>query len=224
VGRGGEAAVGGDSIDVNETLAQLKAVLNRFRNHFDRFQTGDPLPPSLATMVASVGLPSEVSTFYSHCDGLDTGLEDGVIGQLMPASDCLEVRECLSDEVRANLWPIRGDGFGDYDCVVLHVPTCTGAVVFWDHDVADRPSYLLAGSFISYLAMWADKLVTCYSPSGKLLPEYEPQTLDAWPWVGKPQREHPWPFNEDYLRACDDRAAELLRNPQVRSWLSGQGA
>jgi hypothetical protein len=209
---------------VNETPAALEAVLTRLRKHFERFQAGDSMLASLGALAAPFGLPGAVSSFYSRCDGLDAGLADSVVGQLLSVRGSLEAREDLPEALRESLWPIRADGCGDYDCVVLNVPFCTGAVVFWDHEVYERPSYLLAGSFISYLEMWTDYLVTCYSPSGKLRPEYDPPNLNAWPWIGKPQQEHPWPFDEDYLRGCDDRAAELLRDPQVRSWLSEQAS
>ena len=95
-------------------------------------------------------------------------------------------------------------------------------MVFWDHEVYDGPAYLLAGSLMSYLEMWADKLVHEYFPSGEIDPRCVPPELDGWPWLGRPEYRHPWPFDEAWLREHDPLAAELLGDESSRKWLLRQ--
>jgi Txe/YoeB family toxin of toxin-antitoxin system len=40
--------------------------------------------------------------------------------------------------------------------------------------------------------------------------------------IGKPELEHPWPFNEQWIRSRDPVAAALLSDASVRSWLVRQ--
>jgi hypothetical protein len=65
-------------------------------------------------------------------------------------------------------------------------------------------------------------LITRYFPDGREDPRYIAPRLEKWPWIGKPEREHPWPFDEKWLKARDRRAAELLGDTATRDWFLRQ--
>jgi hypothetical protein len=76
---------------------------------------------------------------------------------------------------------------------------------------------------ISYLEMWSDHMVHEYLPSGERNPRCKPPKLDTWPWLGKPEYEHPWPFDESWMRERDPVAVRLLDDASSRRWLLRQG-
>jgi hypothetical protein len=95
-------------------------------------------------------------------------------------------------------------------------------VVFWDHEVYDGAAYLLGGCFLSYLDMWADHMVHEYLPTGERNPRCRPPEPDAGPWRGTPEYQHPWPFDESWMRERDPIADRLLGDASSRRWLSRQ--
>ncbi|SKB09576.1 SMI1-KNR4 cell-wall [Prosthecobacter debontii] len=55
-----------------------------------------------------------------------------------------------SNSLPTHLLPLRGDGFGNYDCLDLNKPTTNGefAIVIWNHEAGKNQSYeILAKSF-----------------------------------------------------------------------------
>lgn len=102
--------------------------------------------------------------------------------------------------------PLRGDGCGDYDCLIIGDGPCERAMVFWDHEVYDGAAYLLGGSLLNYLDMWADYMVHNFLPSGERAPE----------------DQHPWPFDEAWMRERDPIADRLLGDESSRRWLLRQ--
>jgi len=161
--------------------------------------------------------------YYSRCNGVTVSLWDSVVGNLFPANVSLRYMPlAFESEVERRFLRIRGDGCGDYDCVVLGNGIGEGSVVFWDHEVYEGPAYLLAGSFSSYFQMWGDNLVTRYLPNGEADKRYVAPSLDHWPWIGKAELEHPWPFNESWMKSRDLNAERLLNDSRFRKWLLRQ--
>ena len=161
------------------------------------------------------------------CYGVDVGLLDGsdVEGQLLKLDQVLEIYPVASDKknpILRRLCPVRLDGCGNYDCYLIGPGYGRGSVVFWDHEVHEGPAYLLGGSLGSYLKMWADNLVHRFANDGTVRPEYVPTELDEWPWGGKPEKTHPWPFNESWISSNDPIASELLSNPEFRTLMLEQ--
>jgi hypothetical protein len=118
------------------------------------------------------------------------------------------------------LLPLRGDGCGDFDCTVAPGDVAPGSVVFWDHEVYDRPSHLLGSTLASYLDMWSESLVHDYLADGELHPGARAPQLDRWPWLGTPERKHPWPFDADWIARRDPGVAGLLGSQDVLRWLA----
>ena len=204
---------------IPESIARLKA-------HFGKVVVRPPVDRrNIAALRSRFGIiPEELEEFYAYCNGVTVGLRDSMVGHLLPLETSLKFTPIASDCEPANrFFPIRSDGCGDYDCVVLASGTAEGAVVFWDHEVYDGPAYLLAGSFRTYLAMWTDHIVNRYLPNGEEDERYIAPHLDRWPWIGKPEKQHPWPFDESWIKARDARAAEILDDPSTRVWLLRQG-
>jgi hypothetical protein len=70
--------------------------------------------------------------------------------------------------------------------------------------------------------MWADHLVSCYLPDREKDARYIAPPLDLPPWIGTPELEHPWPFDESWIKARDPKAARILSDLTARAWLVGQ--
>lgn len=200
------------------------AITSRLRAHFETVRFREPL--GAGERASRFGglpeLPHDLRSFYALCDGIEVAVE----GTNDVQGDVFDLRRiglsyplCGTPSC-ARLIPIRADGCGDYDCVVAGSGPCEGAVVFWDHEVSDRPAYLLGGTLRSYLTMWADNLIHTYERDGKRRPETIAPRLTTWPWVGKPEVQHPWPFDEDWLRAVDPGVEAILRDPAQRWWLA----
>lgn len=169
-------------------------------------------------------IPDDLQHFYSNCNGITISLRDDTVGNILPLKMSLQFMPIASGNEPANRFlPVRCDGCGDYDCVVLGDGLAEGSVVFWDHEVYDGPAYLLAGSFRNYLEMWTDYLLTRYRPDGEEDSRYVAPSLTQWPWVGKPELQHPWPFDESWMKARDANAERILDNPGTRAWLLKQG-
>jgi hypothetical protein len=202
--------------------AVFAGVLSRLCTHFDSVSVRQPLPSAqLETKLSPLPpLPRELWSFYGLCDGLQVA--DDVQGDIFDVSRVAQRYPVCDAPACARLIPIRGDGCGDYDCVVAGPGPCAGAVVFWDHEIYDGPAYLLGGTLAAYLSMWADKLIAEHTSDGRRRPETIAPRLSSWPWVGKPKMQHPWPFDQAWLRASDTAADQILRDPAQRAWLLRQ--
>ncbi|QDT47607.1 SMI1/KNR4 family protein [Symmachiella dynata] len=193
--------------------------------HFDNVRLRAPI-----TEDEIIGLQFQRSTaaeelkyFYTQTNGLAVGLHDSVVGLIFEFEESQKLLSLISHRDGAyQLLPVRGDGCGDYDCLVIGGGIAEGAVVFYDHEVNEAPSHLLAGSFASYFQLWADYLTTKYQANGEIDQRYVAPKLEAWPWLGEPQRRHPWPFDEAWLKVNDEKAAILLEDAATRSWLNRQ--
>ncbi len=157
--------------------------------------------------------------FYESCDGFDAGLADSVCGDVLALERALSR---LPVGKQSRLFPLRSDGCGNFDCIVLGTGTCEGAVVFWDHEVYDRPAYLLGGCLTAYLEHLIDKLVHEFLPTGERDARYVPSRIAEWPFIGESELSHPWPFDERWLGSRDPDAARLLADPFTRRWLARQ--
>jgi len=203
----------------------LATTLQRLITHFHEVEIGPPADPrDVAALRSRFGsIPDDLDYYYSQCDGVTVDLRDDVVGRLFPLKVSLkEMPIALDYEAVRRFLPIREDGCGDYDCVVLGQDIGEGCVVFWDHEIHEGPAYLLGGSFSAYFQMWADHLVTCHLPDGEEDSRYIAPSLDQWPWMGQADLEHPWPFNESWMKSRDSKARELLNDPESRRWLLGQ--
>lgn len=203
----------------------IPRTIDRLVRYFDHVEVPPPAgSEAIGQLHAELqSVPSELAQFYEHCDGLRVGLHDGVVGHIYDIQTAFEYYSYFRKvEKLQGLFPIRGDECGDNDCLVFRAGPANGAVVFWDHEIYDGPAYLLAGSFFTYLDMWCDYLVHCYLPTGEDDPRYVAPSLDRWPWIGKAELEHPWPFDEAWLTSRDAKAATLLADETVRSWLLRQ--
>jgi len=193
--------------------------------HFDNVRLRTPITEDeiIGLQFQSSTAAEELRYFYTHTNGLSVGIHDSEVGLIFEFEESQKLVSQVSLMDGAyQLLPVRGDGCGDYDCLVIAGGIADGSVVFYDHEVNEAPSHLLAGSFASYFQLWADYLTTKYHPNGDIDKRYVPPTLKKWPWLGKPERIHPWPFDETWLKANDERAAKLLEDPVIRSWLIKQ--
>jgi hypothetical protein len=203
-------------------LASLDEILARLQGHFDEVTVSPPASEAALARVRGLA-PAPLLTFWRQCNGLQVGIDDIEDGEIFGIDAALDTMEACGEDLDG-LLPLRGDGCGDYDCLVLGPGPCQGAVVFWDHEISEQPAYLLAGTLDSYLAAWADYLLFTYASDGARDPRTIAPTLSAFPWVGTPERQHPWPFDEAWLRAHDPAADRLLSDPEARGWLSRQDA
>lgn len=204
---------------------QFEGLAKRLRDHFYEVTICPPASDSAIQRLQEhiPGVPELVVDFYRFCDGIRVGVKGGDEGYIFGVEEALRVRSiCEGLQRLGRLLPIRGDGCGNNDCIVTGPGKCEGAVVFWDHEVYDSPAYLLGGSLFSYLDMWADRLTHEFFRNGQSNPEYVPPQLDSWPFLGKPNMRHPWPFDEKWLRERDPTADQLLGDEQVRGWFSEQ--
>jgi hypothetical protein len=195
------------------------------RNHFQKVRLRAPAEKSDLDAFAAIysSVSEELLGFFREANGMYVGIHDYEDGTLFTLQKCLETVGFLSEIDAENQYlPIRADGCGCYDCVVVGNGIKNGAVIFRDHATIGGPSYLLAGSFSSYFQMWADNLITKYHPNGDVDPKFVAPKLDKWPWLGKPERRHPWPFDESWIKSRDTKAAAILDDPQTRAWLIEQ--
>jgi len=205
-------------------MREIEDIIRKLRRHFGTVTVhppaGEAVLRDLCERIPTV--PDELLSFWRYCDGLCVIFDES--GELFGVERSLlhypvgEVTDLLG-----RLVPLRGDGCGDYDCLVVGAGPCEGAVVFWDHDIYDGAAYLLGGSLLGYLEMWTDRIVHENLPSGEKDPRCRPPKLDAFPWLGTPEYRHPWPFDEAWMRGHDPAAARLLADETSRRWLLRQG-
>ena len=142
----------------------------------------------LAELVAAAGsLPEGVTRYLATSNGLDHSKLFSICG-----SD-----EMLKPYPSNSLLPLKDDGCGNYDSVIIEPGLAFGAVVFWDHETT-KAEYLIASSVQIYLEL----LVT--------FPESE-----RWSSDGQNQ--------DDFLRAHDPEAARLLDDQGFRTWVGDTG-
>ena len=221
---------------------RIRSVIERLQNHFDRVTVNAAAPADSITRVGETfsQAPDELLRFFETCDGISVSVEDDVRGILFSISESLDRLAKPSDldpdllgiseeeaeqlkaklapdfEVSKRLYPIRGDGCGNFDCVLMGPGAGTGAVVFWDTTSSLRPAYLLAGDVCAYLEHWSDSLVSKFFADGSEDQRYIGPELDHSPWIGEPERSHPWPFDSSWIRKADSGAARLLDDLSFR--------
>ncbi|MHB0935652.1 MAG: SMI1/KNR4 family protein [Armatimonadota bacterium] len=195
-------------------MKEFQAIVQRLEQHFDTVvvhpPAGDAALRELQQRVPAV--PEVLLAFWQYCDGIQ--VTDDEEGRLLGVQQALERYPCSDSTGIERFIPIRGDGCGDYDCLVIGPGPFEGAVVFWDHEVDEGASYLLGGTFLSYLDMWSDYLMHTYLTNGERECD-DPFSDDAL------ESEHPWPFDEQWMRKRDPVAKKLLGKAS-RGWLLEQ--
>jgi len=245
-GRGRDVS-GNIDIRMNQS-ERIRRVIERLENHFRKVTINAPAPADSAARVGEKfsHAPDELLHFLEICDGISVSVEDDVRGVLFSISESLErlaqpldldpeilgiseaeaerleVKLAPDFEISKRLYPTRGDGCGNFDCVLMGPGTGAGSVVFWDTTSSFRPAYLLAGDFCAYLEHWSDSLVSRFFPDGSEDQRYVGPELDNAPWIGEPELSHPWPFDLSWLRKADSRAAPLLDDLSFRRDLLAQ--
>jgi len=142
----------------------------------------------LSKLVAAAGsLPEGVTRYLATSDGLKHSKLFDICGS----------NEMLKPYPSSSLLPLKGDGCGNYDAVIIEPGLCFGAVVFWDHETT-KAEHLIASSVPVYL-----KLLVTFPPS------------ERWSSDGQSQ--------DDFLRAHDAHAARLLDDPAFRAWVGDPG-
>lgn len=221
---------------------RIRSVIERLENHFHKVTIN---AAAAAESVARVSesfsqTPGELLRFFEICDGISVSIEDDVRGILFSISQSLDRLAAPLDldpellgiseeeaehlktklapdfEVSKRLYPIRGDGCGNFDCVLMGPGAGAGAVVFWDTTSSFRPAYLLAGDFCAYLEHWSDSLISKFFADGSEDQRYVGPELDHAPWIGEPELSHPWPFDLPWIRKADSGAARLLDDLSFR--------
>ncbi len=200
---------------------RVEQTITKLEEHFDCVTLGPPVSEArIAHAEARYwGRAMEgLSEFYRCCDGLDVGLRDSEDGQILTLKASTRIQSIVFDSGRPPLWPVRSDGCGNHDCVVLGEGVGAGAVVFYDHDyeIADG---LLGSSFETYFELLAGSLIKVYLPNGEIDSRYECPSLDAYPWVGTPEMEHPWPHDLSWMAEIDPGAAAIFQHPDVAQLL-----
>jgi hypothetical protein len=129
-------------------VTAIEAAIRRLEAHFERVVVCPPAPASALAELRkrTPGLPSQLRAFYALANGIRVGLRDAVVGHLYSAEEVLEHHGVgfAHHASLARLLPLRGDGCGNFDCIVAAGEVAPGSVVFWDREIYDRPSHLLA--------------------------------------------------------------------------------
>ncbi len=138
-------------------------------------------------VAASGSLPEGVTRYLATSDGLKHPELEPICGSA----------QMLKPYPSSSLLPLKGDGCGDYDAVMIEPGFGFGAVVFWDHEPR-KAAYLIASSVPKYLEL----LVS--------VPD-----SDRWSPDGLNQNE--------FLRAHDAEAARLLDDPAFAALVGPSG-
>lgn len=158
---------------VEKTVAKLEV-------YFDVVKMGPPVSEArIAEAEADYwGRPmAGLCDLYRCCDGLDVGLRDDVVGQILAIEQSVGTQDIDFGARHPRFWPVRADGCGDYDCVVFDEGIGAGSVVFYDHDYYDGAAAFLGSSFETYFELLAGRLTTVYLPNGEMDPRYRPPAL-----------------------------------------------
>ena len=199
---------------IEETIATVT-------RYFERAVVSEPIEVEILESLSDMSgpIPAEFTEFLLTANGLNLHLHDSVVGHVYGFPDLQRVLEYAAKLKELKLIPVRGDGCGNYDCLDIGTGPTRGAVLFWDHEVYERPSYLLGGTFTTYLDMWADNVMSCFFRNGDRNTDYVPRRLEVWPWLGPAPQAHPWPFDEKWMRRRDSRADSLLADHFLRAQL-----
>ena len=155
-----------------------------------------------------------VIDFYTYCNGFDAHLEDSYDGNLFSLDDHLYyLREMNSEEFPLfnTLFPIREDGAGNFDCVVLMEGLGNNSVVF-NEAALGQAAYLKASSLTTFISFLTEDLILRFQPNGEIKPEFHidnPDPIDT-----------DWPFNAkqmilkdpDLIPLYKDKAYSLIFN------------
>jgi len=136
---------------------------------------------------AAGSLPEGVSRYLATSDGLDHPLLDSIWGS----------KEMLKPYPSNSLLPLKGDGCGNFDAVLIEPGPGFGAVVFWDHETT-KAEYLIASSVPVYLELLVSTPLS-----------------ERWSSDGQ--------SHDDFLRAHDAAAASLLDDPMFRRLVGDEG-
>jgi hypothetical protein len=209
-------------MDNSNLMQKLNDIVLRLKQHFNSVTVHPPADHAafceLRERIPAV--PEALLSFWGYCDGIRVTDCEGEIFGIRKVLDYYPLYDDTAGLGR--FVPLRGDGCGDYDCLIVGVGQCEGSVVFWDHEIYDGAAYLLGGSFLNYLDMWAEHMVHEYLPDGEMDPRCQPTKLNKWPWLGSPKYQHPWPFDEAWVRERDPLADKLLSDESSRQWLLRQ--
>ena len=143
--------------------------LNQRIRSFEFTDFSGPIAPSLVNSAQqALGLPlsREYRQFLEHfgSGGVESEEFIGLGGK--PHLDVVRLREDLLQRERPfpkHLLPVRGDGFGNYDCIDTSAPTEKGefAVVYWLHDGGEHQTYQqLASSYFEWFNSILDRIET----------------------------------------------------------------
>jgi hypothetical protein len=204
---------------------RVAAVLARLEQHFGRSVRSSPSDQSLLETLDVKRRGELLATLYSITDGIELGLQGPEVGRILSCEELLAAHSAnfaWSDEL-TRLTPIRRDGCGNFDCLVSEPGVGAGSVVFWDHEIFERPSHLLGSSLTTYLEMWSDFVICAYLPNGSIDPRFDTPALDGPPWIGEAGLSHPWPYDVGWMREHDPEVDTLLSELAVRRWLADQG-
>lgn len=200
----------------------FEQTVERLTRHFDKVRVRQPAKTNYIVDLQAeyVVVPEQLVRFYTACDGIYVFTEDYEDGLLLSLQKSMGYMPVGNEQGPLGcLLPIHTDGCGNFDCVVLGNGIGAGAVVFWDHELQDRPAYLLGGTLAGYFAMWADRLISRYLPNGELERRNKSQRNTSSLFSTAAGLSHPWPFDEHWIRTRDKRADELLDSSKVREWL-----
>lgn len=200
-------------------MRELQPAIERLREHFETVSVHPPANSTNIQLLRSrvPNVPEALVSLFGYCDGISVKIQGVDEGQIFSIRELLRSLVAFHDASLFRLLPLRGDGCGNYDCMVAGAGVCEEVVVFWDHEVYERPDHLLAGSLVSYLDMWSDYLVHGWLRDGQRNPRYF-----QWPEIGAPDIQHPWPYDEAWMRRRDPDAERLLSDLRVRAWLVHQ--
>lgn len=183
-----------------QASSEIRATLDRLRAYFVSIEIAPPASQvDLKRAAEQLGrIPSGMTALFLECSGLKIRIQDLVEGSVYSLTEALEVHGRVfmhrPEEVR-RLLPIRGDGCGNFDCVITSGPGA-GAVVFWEHERGERAACLVASSVPKFLDIVAQYLMESRSPDGQ-----RSGSTSVWLW--QPER----------LLERDPGAARLLRDP-----------
>jgi hypothetical protein len=230
------------------SAAWLPLVLRRLRRRFEGLTIAPPADAAAVERLRAAlpACPPELPAFLAVCGGLDAHCD--CYGEIYGAERMLEVRGWIVEPWGTRYVPLRGDGCGGEDCLVVGPGVAEGAVVFCDRE-AMGPTYVCASGLWTYLDLWSDWLVHSFEPDGESIDraaEFSTALMDAirrdHPDVDRvsvlgalldmggdaesgasSRLEHPWPFDERWMRRRDPGLAALFDSPEVARWLVARG-
>ena len=192
----------------------IEDCINKLSNYFDEFEIN---PPASKKLIQNLDqfyphLNNEIIEFYSYCNGFNVNLQQeynkGIILSLDYIFETMEESRTGENPLFTILFPLRNDGFWNFDCMLMNNSIGDGSIVFWDNGTSPDPDHLLASSLEKYFTFLTDYLITRYHQNGQIKFEYD---------INNPKMlNYPWPYNYKWITNFHSKFAELENDNEFK--------